>query len=369
LTTRRTVITAAVGLAATAGIAPLGLAAASTPARAVPKTLARNGSPRHGSVRVDAAPFPLSHLGIKWTGTGTPGVRPRYATGWGDWQAVHGCAGGKDGALPGRAALLALPGAVGYEVASQGDTGDVAVTEINTVDGPATVVPAPAASAFETGGRRVPVRYFSRAAWGADESLRFQPDGTETWPPAYFSVQTLTVHHTGFVSPEPTPAATVRAIYYFDTITQEFGDFGYHLLVDADGNVYEGRYSGADPVPVFGGTPRPHGRPQMVNAAHVAGFNAGNVGVVLLGDFDLVAATRAARTSLTLVLAVLAAATGLDPSGTTGYVNPISGATATVRTISGHRDWAPTDCPGNLFYPELASVRRDVARLLGRSAG
>jgi hypothetical protein len=53
--------------------------------------------------------------------------------------------------------------------------------------------------------------------------------------------------------------------------------------------------------------------------------------------------------------------------GITDYVNPISGVTATVSTISGHRDWAATQCPGNLFYPQLPRVRTDLAALLGRA--
>jgi hypothetical protein len=205
----------------------------------------------------------------------------------------------------------------------------------------------------------------SRAAWGADESLRFGADGTETWPPAYFPVQTLTVHHTAGVNDDPDPAATVRAIYYFHTITNGWGDVGYQLLIDQAGSVYEGRWSGTDGVPVFGSALGPDGRPQMVNGAHAVGFNAGNIGVSLLGDFTSQLPTPAARKTLTTVLAILATVSNLNPVGITNYVNPISAATKTVNTISGHRDWNPTECPGNLFYPELPSLRTDVAALLG----
>ena len=55
------------------------------------------------------------------------------------------------------------------------------------------------------------------------------------------------------------------------------------------------------------------------------------------------------------MLASLAGVTDRDPLGTTSYVNPISGATKTVATIAGHRDWAATECPGNTFYPTLPS--------------
>jgi hypothetical protein len=212
-------------------------------------------------------------------------------------------------------------------------------------------------------GLRFPFPYLNRAAWGANESWRFAPDGTEIWPAAFYDVQTLTVHHTVTSNNDSNPAATVRAIYYDMAVTDDFGDIGYHLLIDQAGNVYEGRYSGPDRLPVFG--PRQVGpRPSMVNAAHAGGFNAGNVGIALLGDLTSVRPTAAARASLVSVLAALAAATDLDPLGTTDYVNPISEATRTVRTISGHRDWNATACPGNTFYPTLPQLREDVAALM-----
>jgi hypothetical protein len=309
----------------------------------------------------------LSHLSIGWTGAEAPGVRVRTAAGWGDWQSVSACHGGKDGAAPGQQrALLTVPGGIGYEIQQADPANSLSVTELNTADGPTRAMAAPAASALRVGPHTAPVRYYSRAAWGADESLRFAADGTETWPPAYFAVQTLTVHHTAGINVDPNPAATVRAIYFDHTIVRGFGDVGYQLLIDQAGSVYEGRWSGTDPVPVFGPTLGPDGRPQMVNGAHAVGFNAGNIGVSLLGHFNLQLPTPAARRTLTAVLAVLSAIERLDPVGTTDYVNPISGATHSGFTIEGHRDWGATDCPGHLFYPELPSLRQDVNRLLGR---
>jgi len=84
--------------------------------------------------------------------------------------------------------------------------------------------------------------------------------------------------------------------------------------------------------------------------------------VALLGDFTDVAPGRAAVNSLIKVLAILSAVCNLDPTGRTAYVNPISGAARNVRTISGHRDWAATECPGDLLYPLLPNIRRQVAR-------
>ena len=112
----------------------------------------------------------------------------------------------------------------------------------------------PAAAGFPLpGGLVCPVPYLSRAAWGADESLRFI-NGVESWPPDYFPVQALTVHHTGFV-PAADVTATVRSIYNDQAITKGWGDIGYNLLIDASGVVYEGRHSGSQ-YPIFGPTDR-----------------------------------------------------------------------------------------------------------------
>ncbi|MFC4945177.1 N-acetylmuramoyl-L-alanine amidase [Pseudonocardia sp. GCM10023141] len=224
---------------------------------------------------------------------------------------------------------------------------------------------APATEGFPTPGDQVvDVAYLSRAGWGADESLRCGPDGAEHYPEAYFPVQALTVHHTVTANDDPDPAATMRAIYAFHTLTQDFGDVGYHLLIDRFGTVHEGRWSGADGIPVFGGPAGPV--PRMGNAAHVGGFNAGNIGIAFLGDLTATAPTPAARQAMVTVLAALARATGIDPLAQVTYVNPLSGATAQVPAISGHRDRLPTQCPGDACYSILPALRADVAALVHR---
>ncbi|MEU6024856.1 hypothetical protein [Micromonospora sp. NPDC047134] len=51
----------------------------------------------------------------------------------------------------------------------------------------------------------------------------------------------------------------------------------------------------------------------------------------------------------------------LDPLAATTFVNPVSGTQLAVNTISGHRDWMATECPGNAFYPKLPALREKVA--------
>jgi len=315
--------------------------------------------------------FRVNHLGVVWNGAPEGGrVRFRNGSAWSPWRPLLAgcrCESDRPTSAP-SSVLLPVGAAYEYQVEPAGGVGEIRTLAVNTTDGPRRLL---AAALPESGfplpdGRRVSgIRYISRAGWGADESLRFGPGGVDRFPPEYHPVQTLTCHHTVTANNDRDPAGTVRAIYRFHTVDRDFGDIGYHLLVDQAGVVYEGRHSGTDGVPVFGGRA---GRPYLSNtAAHVGGFNSGNVGVALLGDLTGTGPTPAARQALVKVLAALATATRLNPLGTTAYVNPISGATRTVSTIAGHRDWAATECPGNTFYPDLPQLRLDVAAAVTQS--
>lgn len=364
MVSRRLVLAGAAGLSVAA--LPLTRAFGGTdPSVAIPQTLVKpRGLLTHG-VRIAEGAFPLTQLHVSWRAEAAAAIRLRTAAGWGDWQPLDGCQRGADGGSAAQAydAVIATPGGVGYEIGVR-NGGAAAVTELNTVDGPVRALAPTVASRMRVAHLAAPCRYRSRAAWGADESYRLNADGTVKSPTSYFPVQTLTVHHSGgdHDNDLPDPAAFVRSIYHGDVFGGKgLTDLGYHLLIDEAGTVYEGRWSGDDRYPIFGGPLGSDGRPQMANGAHVAGWNAGNIGVCLLGNFMTRRPTEAAIDSLTWVLAILAKVCRLDPLGTTDYVNPISGATKTVRTISAHRDWAATLCPGDDFYPGIPGLRQAVA--------
>jgi hypothetical protein len=201
----------------------------------------------------------------------------------------------------------------------------------------------------------------SRQAWGADERLRFGADGTETWSPEYHPVQTLSVHHTGSPNGEADPASRVRTIYRDQAVAQGWGDIGYNYLVDAGGLVYEGRWSGTD------GNAAHDAAGRLVTGAHIGGYNAGNVGIALLGNLAGTAPTAAARTALVQLLAELSVRHSIDPQREkTIYVNPVSGVMWDGHSISGHRDWAATDCPGGTLYSQLPAIRAAVAGLIAQ---
>jgi hypothetical protein len=201
-----------------------------------------------------------------------------------------------------------------------------------------------------------------RSGWGADESLRFDATGKETWPPAFYPVQKVIVHHTATQNNDPNPAATIRSIYQYHAITQGWGDIGYNFLIDEAGRVYEGRYSrqyapGESPTGEdLGGN--------GVTAAHVQGYNSGTVGIALLGTLTNQDATPAARSALEHLIAWIDDAHGIDPQGNALYTNPVSGTQATFPNIAGHRDLAATECPGGVFYGTLPMIRSDVAALV-----
>jgi hypothetical protein len=151
------------------------------------------------------------------------------------------------------------------------------------------------------------------------------------------------------------PAATIRAYYYLHAIVNDWGDIGYHYLIDEAGRIYEGRHSGTDGIPAHdtGG--------KMVTAFHTSGYNSGNLGIALLGTFNNQSPTAAARMSLTTLLAALSDHHGFDPQAAVTFVNPVNGVTKNTQMISGHRDWLATECPGTTMYDTLPALRADVA--------
>jgi hypothetical protein len=311
-----------------------------------------------GTSGVQRPGYPVELVGVSWPAGPTPRIRFATSAGrFGRWQVVRpGCPGDRDDpTMPGiRAALIAAGGAAAYELTPPRGVRSVA---LNTTRGPLIRLPEPAGSERTHLAGSI---YLSRAAWGADESLRFDETGAERYPQTYWPIQTLTVHHTATSNGDADPGARMRAIYRFNTIDRNFGDIGYHFLIDEAGRIYEGRWSGEDGLPGFDAVGR------MVSAAHVARHNPGNVGVALLGTFVAHSPTPAARACLTLLLAAIAGWQRLDPLGTTRYVHPVNGATRTVSTISGHREWVPTECPGGVLAGELQKIREDVAALIGR---
>lgn len=257
-------------------------------------------------------------------------------------------------------ALLSAPGAVAVRVTT--DRPLAQLTVLGLSDGVTTIAEEPTSSSTPAVASAATAEpsIVSRGGWGADPAYM-------TWAPQFYATKKLIVHHTATSDNYTDRAgaeAQIRSIYYYHSVTQDWGDIGYNFLIDKFGTIYEGRYSrdyaGANPT---GDDATGRG----VTAAHTAGWNSGTVGVALLGTLTTHDATPAARAALTRLLAWEASRNGINPEATETFVNPVSGATITSPNIAGHRDYAATACPGDTFYPTLPGIRRDVAALIAGS--
>lgn len=204
--------------------------------------------------------------------------------------------------------------------------------------------------------------YVSRRDWGANESWRRSEDGDAAFPVAFAGVQKITVHHTATMTPWSSDAAAdlVREIYHEHCVELGFGDIGYHLLIDPEGVVYEGRYSGGTRFPVYDVRPA-EGVPDAVVAAHTKGYNVGNIGIALIGDLDEIGISDAAWWSLVTTIALICRNTGLDPLGRDEYVNPVNGNVIVAPNVGGHRHYAETTCPGEALMGWMSDLRSEVA--------
>ncbi|WP_338060794.1 N-acetylmuramoyl-L-alanine amidase [Streptomyces viridochromogenes] len=288
--------------------------------------------------------FAASYVGVRWSGA-KEGAAIRLADG--DWQTLaSGCATVEDGGT----ALVAADSATAYSVKAPVGVNGVHSLAIDTTDGPNRTVHVPSEPTRVRG-----VGYLSRAAWGADESKRYK-DGKVNSPETYYPLQIITVHHTDTPNNDPDPAATVRAIYEYHAITNDWGDIGYHFLIDEAGAVYEGRYSGDDGIPAF----NPDG--DLVTGFHSVGYNSGALGIALIGNLDKQGPTDAAKASLIRLIKVISRFKGLDPQAQVTYTNPVNGTKKDTHTVGGHRDYFATECPGQVMYDLLAEVRAAAAR-------
>lgn len=283
--------------------------------------------------------FPIDFVGVVYERGGRGGaIRFRRSGRWEDWTQLEDDGVERSGKWA--SGLVAGGDAEAFQVRVAGGARTADAVVLNTTDGPMSAATTGCSDTSAT---------VTRCEWGADESLM-------TWgAPEYYPPQKLTVHHTATANGDLDPAATMRAIYRYQAVDRGFGDIGYHYLIDEAGRVYEGRHSGADPYVAH------DENGNVVTAAHVGGFNSGNTGVALLGTLTSVEPTGSARSSLEQLLRELTSSQRIDPHGASQYVNPVNGTTKTVANISGHQDWAATECPGGALYALLPAIRDAVA--------
>ena len=196
----------------------------------------------------------------------------------------------------------------------------------------------------------------ARTTWGDASVKRWDANGSAgltteaTWMPTDAEIAKpthLVLHHTATPNDGPTSnwPARVRQIWGYHTITNDWGDIGYHFLIDPNGVIYEGRYQGL----------RPDGA--VIDGAHNYGFNRGTIGIAMLGTFEDVTPTAKAQVALDNLVAYLMTRYRIQPDTTAYYAHQ----RMTLNTIVGHRDaqlpGRSTACPGTTLHALLPALR------------
>lgn len=183
---------------------------------------------------------------------------------------------------------------------------------------------APAPAAEVASGAAGRLRVIPRTNW-----TRQRPIMGDTNP--MNGIQAITVHHDG-MSPEVirSPADAARRLELIRTSHVEsrgWADIGYHLIVDPQGRIWQGR-------------------PMNLQGAHVKDQNPHNLGVLVMGNFEEQHPTREALSVLDELLAQQAMA----------HRVPLSA----IRT---HQEWASTACPGRHLQAYMNATRSGSGRL------
>ncbi|MFZ9915297.1 MAG: peptidoglycan recognition family protein [Phycisphaerales bacterium] len=145
-------------------------------------------------------------------------------------------------------------------------------------------------------------------------------------------VTALTVHPDGLddlvTTTAPRDMAARIERYRVGHRARGWGDIGYHLVIDRGGAVWQGRSV-------------------CWQGAHVKDHNEGNIGVLVMGNFEVQQPTAAQLDTLSRVIADLRRIYRI-PNG----------------RVLTHREWAgaQTLCPGRSLQPGVEKIRREGRR-------
>lgn len=167
-----------------------------------------------------------------------------------------------------------------------------------------------------------------RAAWGARPP---RPGGTPQIPTR------ITIHHTAVrLGDNSNAPGRIRADQRYHQDSKGWIDIAYHVGVDRNGNIYELRNA------------------ELVGDTATSYDPTGHFLVVCEGNFDEEDVTEKLLTGAALACAWAARRYSISPE-----------------TVSGHRDFASTSCPGANLYSHIASgdIERRMNDVLATGGG
>lgn len=156
----------------------------------------------------------------------------------------------------------------------------------------------------------IPIRVIPKSGWNAAAlSGAGQPHDP----------QHITIHHTGVeYYGDPEPRQQIKNIQQYHQDHNGYIDIAYHYLIDANGQIYQGRPE------------------NLVGATETEYDPSGHLLLCLLGNFQVQKPTLKQLESLAMLAAHLCSQYDIDPD-----------------TILGHRDLTDTKCPGKHLYEQI----------------
>ncbi|HTL52337.1 MAG TPA: peptidoglycan recognition family protein [Planctomycetota bacterium] len=134
----------------------------------------------------------------------------------------------------------------------------------------------------------------------------------------------ITLHHSGVLCDADSRDGVIQVLRGFRREhIQRFsaGDIGYHYIIDRQGNLW-------------------HGRDLKYQGAHVKDHNEGNIGVMIMGNFEDQDPTRAQLDTANHVLPALMKRYKVE-----------------LDHVRSHRELMPTECPGRILQAAFDGMR------------
>lgn len=175
---------------------------------------------------------------------------------------------------------------------------------------------------------------YSRAQWGADESIRNKSSLR------YGTINGGFVHHTVNANDytEDQVPAILRSIYAYHVKSRGWSDIGYNFLVDRFGRIWEGRYGGID-KPVVG--------------AHTLNYNQYSFAMSAIGNYETAQPSDVMLRAYGQLFAWKLSLHGVNPASMSQKIG-----SRTFAAINGHRDAGSTACPGAYLYAQIPLIRQ-----------